>query len=126
MSSDPYSVLGISPTAEKAEVKKAFREKALATHPDLNAKNAGSAAEYDRVQKAAQAILNGTEYNPTQSGPGAGSGRAWRPGFDQMSRKPRFAAWFSAACLVGGCIIFAGAIHVHTSVFDRYSHHVLE
>jgi len=35
MSSDPYSVLGISPTAEKAEVKKAFREKALATHPDL-------------------------------------------------------------------------------------------
>jgi DnaJ-class molecular chaperone len=35
MPSDPYSVLGILPSAEKSEVKKAFREKALATHPDL-------------------------------------------------------------------------------------------
>ena len=32
---DPYRVLGLARQAEKAEVKKAFREKALLTHPDL-------------------------------------------------------------------------------------------
>ena len=31
-------------------------------------------------------------------------------------RHPRFAALFSAACLVGGCIIFAGALRVHQNL----------
>ena len=33
-------------------------------------------------------------------------------------RKSSFPLIFSAACLVGGCIIFAGALHAHTAIFD--------
>ena len=40
------------------------------------------------------------------------------PRFDRMSRSPRFPMYFSAACLLGGCIIFAGALHAHNAVFD--------
>ena len=30
-----------------------------------------------------------------------------------MCRHPRFPMWFSVTCLLGGCLIFAGALHVH-------------
>ncbi len=32
---DPYALLGVSPSASKAEIKAAFRKKALLHHPDL-------------------------------------------------------------------------------------------
>lgn len=32
---DPYAVLGLQPGATKAEIKKAFRQKAMAHHPDM-------------------------------------------------------------------------------------------
>ena len=32
---DPYAVLGLHPGATKAEIKKAFRQKAMAHHPDM-------------------------------------------------------------------------------------------
>lgn len=32
-------------------------------------------------------------------------------------RHPQFPLWFSVACLLGGCVIFAGALHVHTDLY---------
>lgn len=36
---DPYVILGVSPSATKEEVKRAYREKARQTHPDVAGKN---------------------------------------------------------------------------------------
>ena len=36
-------------------------------------------------------------------------------------RHPQFPLWFSVACLLGGCVIFAGALHAHQ---DLYTYNV--
>jgi len=48
---DPFAVLGCAPGASKAELRKAFRRKALKTHPDVN-DSPEAAAEFARVQAA--------------------------------------------------------------------------
>ena len=35
MAADPYALLGVAPGASKADIKKAFRAKAKAHHPDM-------------------------------------------------------------------------------------------
>ena len=40
---DPYSILGVSPTASDEEIKKAYRAMAIKCHPD-NASNLGDEA----------------------------------------------------------------------------------
>ena len=39
---------------------------------------------------------------------------------DHFCRKSSFPLAFSAVCLVGGCVIFAGAVHAHKAIFDGY------
>lgn len=41
-------------------------------------------------------------------------------------RHPRFPLYFSAACLVGGCLLFAGALHVHQDLYTYSIHKEVE
>ena len=52
MKKDFYEILGISKNATEAEIKKAYRKKALEFHPD---KNPGNAEAEENFKKAAEA-----------------------------------------------------------------------
>ena len=48
---DPFEILGVGPDATKTELRKAFRKKALKTHPDVN-DSPEAAAEFAKIQSA--------------------------------------------------------------------------
>lgn len=52
---DPYSTLGVSKNATDAEIKKAYREKARKSHPDVD-KSAGAEARFKEVNEAYQIL----------------------------------------------------------------------
>lgn len=52
MALDPYIVLGVSRTASEAEIKKAYRTKAKALHPDQHPNDQKKADEFKRVSAA--------------------------------------------------------------------------
>jgi curved DNA-binding protein CbpA len=57
---DPYHVLGILPTAEQTEIKKAYRVKAKMTHPDRNPINEKATWErsFHEVHEAYEILSN--------------------------------------------------------------------
>ncbi len=54
-----YQVLGLSPGASLKQVKKAFRRRALALHPDLNPDNPLAEEDFKRVSLAYVLIVSG-------------------------------------------------------------------
>ena len=101
MALDPYKVLGVPRTATEAEIKKAYRAKAKALHPDLHPNDEKKAEEFKQAS-AAFAILGDKEQkakfdrgeidgdgNPrgfAGGGPGAGEGFPGGGGFRWESR----------------------------------------
>ena len=76
LSAGPYEVLGVSPTASDDELKRAYRARLRAAHPDTG----GSAAEFDRVQQAWQRVGTVEARRAYDSGADASSpGTAWAP-----------------------------------------------
>lgn len=49
---DPYSVLGVSPTADEDTIKKAYRQKCKQYHPDLHPNDAVAEEKFKEVQAA--------------------------------------------------------------------------
>ncbi|KAJ9454727.1 chaperone protein DNAj [Diplonema papillatum] len=66
LSQDPYAILGVSATTSLADAKRAYRRKALKTHPDMG----GSVEQFTLVHAAYEAILAGrSTLNPDPDPP---------------------------------------------------------
>ncbi|HZW49717.1 MAG TPA: DnaJ domain-containing protein [Bacillota bacterium] len=59
MTSDPYEVLGVSPTASSEEITKAYRQMARKYHPDVNQNNPEAAQKMSEVNVAYEQIKSG-------------------------------------------------------------------
>lgn len=70
LAAGPYEVLGVSPTASDEELKRAYRARLRAAHPDTG----GSAAEFDRVQQAWQRVGTPAARRAYDTGADAGAG----------------------------------------------------
>jgi curved DNA-binding protein CbpA len=62
--SSPFEVLGIEPDADEDELKEAYRQRVLETHPD----HGGSAEAFRQVREAYEAVKSG-EARETPTGP---------------------------------------------------------
>lgn len=55
---DYYEVLGVSKSADKAEIKKAYRKVAMKYHPDKNPDNKEAEEKFKEASEAAEILLN--------------------------------------------------------------------
>jgi molecular chaperone DnaJ len=68
MISDPYKVLGLSPTASNEEITKAYRKLAKKYHPDLNHGNPEAAKKMSEINAAYDQIKSGNAYRTGSGG----------------------------------------------------------
>lgn len=55
---DLYELLGVSPTCDEAEIKKAYRKKALQCHPDKNPDNPNAAKEFQQLSAVLEILTD--------------------------------------------------------------------
>ena len=63
MKRDYYVVLGVAPTADPAEIRKAFRSLARECHPDVNPEDSGAEARFKECAEAWE-VLSDPERRP--------------------------------------------------------------
>ena len=74
MIADPFKVLGISPDATDAQVKKAYRDLSKQWHPDANPNNEKVAEEnFKEIQEAYRQIVDARERGTSPYGPSGNS-----------------------------------------------------
>lgn len=111
MKEDYYEVLGISKSASAAEIKKAYRKKALQYHPD---KNSGDSAAEEMFKKAAEAyeVLSDTDkkarYDQFGHAAFEGGGGYGRGGMNMDDIFSQFGDIFGGAFGGGGFSGFGG------------------
>ena len=93
---DPYSVLGITPSATEEEIKKAYRSKCKEFHPDLHPGDAAAEEKFKEVQAAYSEIMkikqNGGSYTGGYAGGGSGYGgqQYYRSGYGSAQQNDPF------------------------------------
>lgn len=78
---DPYSVLGVSPSATEDEIKKAYRALAKKYHPDVNQGSAEAERRMKEVNEAYSAVMKMRREGTSSSYGGASSGYGSQWGF---------------------------------------------
>ena len=68
MKRDPYNVLGLRHGASAEEVKKAYRQLALETHPDRNPGDKAAEEKFKEIKEAYENITNPPERGPSPFG----------------------------------------------------------
>ena len=89
---DLYEVLGVTPRATLAEVKRAYHERVKACHPDRNPGDAAALARFQQVQEAYRVLGNARErlsYDQTFT-------EEQRLDHDRTEAAHRFRAWQDA------------------------------
>ena len=105
---DPYEVLGVSRSADEAQIKKAFRALARELHPDVNTEDPEAEEKFKQAAEAYE-ILSDPERRATYDRFGHEGLRSggYQPNFDQFgSLSDLFEAFFGGA---GGGIFGGGA-----------------
>jgi len=68
MVNDPHSVLGVSPGADKDEIKKAYRKKAKEYHPDFHQNDPDATRKMNEINEAYDMLMNPEKYTRRQQG----------------------------------------------------------
>lgn len=80
---NPYSILGVSPTASDDEIKKAYRTLSRKYHPDANINNPDAARaeeKFKEIQAAYQQIMHEREHGYSSTSNGYGSSGSYSGG----------------------------------------------
>jgi curved DNA-binding protein CbpA len=88
MAADPYSVLGLTREATKADINRAFRRLAKQHHPDVNQGNK-SAEEHFKRLTAAYDVLTGKDPGAVEIAPPAGYDRDYVAELESRVRAQR-------------------------------------
>ena len=87
MMNDPYSVLGVSPSATDDEVKKAYRKLAKQYHPDIHPDPAFAEKKMAEINAAYDQVLNQRQ-GKTAGGAGYGGYGGYNYGGGQQGSTP--------------------------------------
>lgn len=88
MVENPYKVLGISEGATAEEIKKAYRQKAKAYHPDLHPDDPKAAAKMNEVNEAYDMLQNPEKYRAQRQQQAQNRQNAyggWQNGYSQQN-----------------------------------------
>ncbi len=95
MSKDYYASLGVDKTATEAEIKKAYKKKAMEHHPDRNTNDKKAETKFKEINEAYQTLgdkekrknydqTGSTEGNPFGGGQRRSNGRQQSAGFEDI------------------------------------------